>query len=608
MEQGSTGGRFGIRAWLVTAGAVAIAVVASFIPLPGIDHEMLAAASAQGGGLAGLFSTALPALSVTSLGLMSLMLVRGAVAVLEGTVPGESKLPWRLIGFGVFLLLCLIQAAGIVLWLESVDASSWGAPVVLSPGWGFRLTAVGGLVGGAVLMWALATWISRAGIGSGPLVLFGVWGVWAGLRAFFEQGRAVGLQMLAPVHVVLSLVDVAPLVLVAFALWRWPRPSWPVPLWRDLRLRSSVDLLVLPYLAGLVPTFSGQIGWLFGARTPLPLELIYVGGFLATMAAAALLIWWRRGPRADSRRAGWLLLAVLAPVLSVLALAGGFQESGGLDAAFTPGPFEGDAAFEVTLLSDGGDGAADGAALVRRLEALDVHAEVVSAARGRIELRVEEIADAREALREVLPRRHLAFHLVAEDQGPLAPKPGVDPPPGVRIGAAFEQRDGFVADDPDALEPIIAAAAIPAHRVISVECRTGDMNVRGEEPIRECCARLLEDPPILTGADVAQSRVQRDEYSGRPVVLLDFTRSGARTFADVTAAAVHRHLAIVVDGVTQSAPLIQERISGGRAQVTLGAGHDDSSLLREAEALSAALGEGALGASWELGEIRPIGS
>ncbi len=73
--------------------------------------------------------------------------------------------------------------------------------------------------------------------------------------------------------------------------------------------------------------------------------------------------------------------------------------------------------------------------------------------------------------------------------------------------------------------------------------------------------------PELTGKNVARAFMSFDEI-GRPYVSLEFDGEGAETFARVTGANVGRLLAIVLDGELYSAPVINEAITGGRAQIS----------------------------------------
>jgi len=74
----------------------------------------------------------------------------------------------------------------------------------------------------------------------------------------------------------------------------------------------------------------------------------------------------------------------------------------------------------------------------------------------------------------------------------------------------------------------------------------------------------------------------------------------------VTGESIHRQLAIVLDGIVHSAPVIQTRISQGRAQITLGYG-DYNTLLKEAKDLAIVLRAGALPAQLEFLEQRVVG-
>jgi SecD/SecF fusion protein len=79
---------------------------------------------------------------------------------------------------------------------------------------------------------------------------------------------------------------------------------------------------------------------------------------------------------------------------------------------------------------------------------------------------------------------------------------------------------------------------------------------------------LLEQPLLMAGSAVKGARLAFEPNTGEAYVLVDFTPVGTRTFDQITAANVGKRLAIVLDGVVQSAPSIQERIARGKAQIT----------------------------------------
>jgi preprotein translocase subunit SecD len=62
--------------------------------------------------------------------------------------------------------------------------------------------------------------------------------------------------------------------------------------------------------------------------------------------------------------------------------------------------------------------------------------------------------------------------------------------------------------------------------------------------------------------------VNIDTRFNEPYVSISFNATGARIFEEVTGANVKKRLAIILDNTVYSAPVIQEKISGGNAQIT----------------------------------------
>jgi len=77
---------------------------------------------------------------------------------------------------------------------------------------------------------------------------------------------------------------------------------------------------------------------------------------------------------------------------------------------------------------------------------------------------------------------------------------------------------------------------------------------------------LVKKKADLSGDRVsnAGASYERDGW----VVHLRFDSEGAKKFGDITAAHIHHRFAIVLDGIIQSAPVIQDAIYGGDAQIT----------------------------------------
>ncbi len=80
-------------------------------------------------------------------------------------------------------------------------------------------------------------------------------------------------------------------------------------------------------------------------------------------------------------------------------------------------------------------------------------------------------------------------------------------------------------------------------------------------------AYIVQRRPEMTGNGIDKAFVSRGQF-GSIAIALRFNSTGARQFADVTGGNVHRQLAIVLDGKLYCAPVIQDRIAGGQAEIT----------------------------------------
>lgn len=72
----------------------------------------------------------------------------------------------------------------------------------------------------------------------------------------------------------------------------------------------------------------------------------------------------------------------------------------------------------------------------------------------------------------------------------------------------------------------------------------------------------------LGGAQLKKSEVQFDQYSGFPHVALIFNDEGDKLFEEITDKNVGKRIAIFLDGMIISAPVVQQKISGGTAIIT----------------------------------------
>ena len=117
---------------------------------------------------------------------------------------------------------------------------------------------------------------------------------------------------------------------------------------------------------------------------------------------------------------------------------------------------------------------------------------------------------------------------------------------------------------------------------------------------------LLFSKVAVTGDDLQDASVAIDRENNKPFVSFVLNPRGADLFDKLTAENIGHRLAIVLDGIVHSAPVIQSRIGGGRGQITLGSGQGDQ-VMKEAKDLSIVLRAGALPAQLEFLEQRVVG-
>ncbi len=105
---------------------------------------------------------------------------------------------------------------------------------------------------------------------------------------------------------------------------------------------------------------------------------------------------------------------------------------------------------------------------------------------------------------------------------------------------------------------------------------------------------------VMSGTDLKDARAQVTNGNAA-VVGLEFSDEGGKKFADLTARNVGKQIAIVLDGETLTAPVVQEAITGGRAQIS------GSRSVEEAEHLAILLRSGSLPVKIEIMENRTVG-
>ncbi len=142
---------------------------------------------------------------------------------------------------------------------------------------------------------------------------------------------------------------------------------------------------------------------------------------------------------------------------------------------------------------------------------------------------------------------------------------------------------------------------IPRHLAI----KYGEIFRKGERRYR---TYLLKRKIELTGDYLTDARVlPGSAEKPQPYVSLEFNAQGALMFESTTGRNIGNRMAIVLEEMVDSAPVIQDRISGGRAQITLGGMKTPQEVLLDAKNLALVLKAGALPAPVTIREERSVG-
>jgi len=173
------------RRLLFAFGALVVYRLGTYIPLPGIDTDVIAEIfEQQANGILGMFNMfaggALGRMTIFALNIMpyisAMIIIQLGTAVVPSLAQlkkdgeaGRKKIN-QYTRYGT-VLLAAVQAYGIAVGLEGFQGQSGGA--VLEPGMFFRLTTVVLLTGGTIFLMWLGEQITARGVGNGiSLIIF----------------------------------------------------------------------------------------------------------------------------------------------------------------------------------------------------------------------------------------------------------------------------------------------------------------------------------------------------------------------------------------------------------------------------------------------------
>ena len=183
-----------------------------------------------------------------------------------------------------------------------------------------------------------------------------------------------------------------------------------------------------------------------------------------------------------------------------------------------------------------------------------------------IVIQLPGVKDPDRAMKLLGDTAQLEFKLVAESEGANIDQLVANAVESGQWSGKWQERDE-VAE----LNRLLAGS-LPANTAIYferlVDKQTG---IESSRPI------LLETKVLMTGDMVKNAQVRIGGTFNEPYVSLDMTSRGGKVFATLTEKNVGRRMAIVLDGVVKSAPVIRERILGGSAQISGSFSHEEAS-------------------------------
>ncbi|MBW2015852.1 MAG: protein translocase subunit SecD [Deltaproteobacteria bacterium] len=174
--------------------------------------------------------------------------------------------------------------------------------------------------------------------------------------------------------------------------------------------------------------------------------------------------------------------------------------------------------------------------------------------------------------------------------------PGIqDPKRAIELIGKTALLEFKLLDEENSLEDALKGNIPPGDEIlkqVTVDPQTG---IKKEVPY------LLKRRTLLTGEYLTDARVQIDSQYNEPYVSIAFDARGAKLFERITGEHIGKRLAIVLDNHVYSAPVIRDKISGGRAQIT------GNFTMEEARDLAIVLRAGALPAPVKILEERTVG-
>ncbi|MCG3157951.1 MAG: Protein translocase subunit SecY [bacterium] len=251
--------------------------IGTHIPVPGINSQALLAylQDAQGGGILQLYDLfaggAFSRATIFALGIMPYISASIILQLLGAVMPyfqrlqkegeeGRKKIT-QYTRYGT-VLIAFMQAYGVSIFLENIQALPNGMVVVPDPGWGFRLLTMLTLTAGTVLIMWFGEQITERGIGNGVSLIIFI-GIIARLPDAlideFQQVSAGNREILTELFLLaLMVVTVALVVLLTQGTRKIPVQYAKRVIGRKVYGGQSTHLPLRVNTAGVMPIIFAQ--------------------------------------------------------------------------------------------------------------------------------------------------------------------------------------------------------------------------------------------------------------------------------------------------------------------------------------------------------------
>lgn len=123
----------------------------------------------------------------------------------------------------------------------------------------------------------------------------------------------------------------------------------------------------------------------------------------------------------------------------------------------------------------------------------------------------------------------------------------------------------ITAQEGDSHRLIVELAGVPVDEAIK---QIGETPMLDFREVAEVGTSTVFLPTNLTGRYLKKAQMTFDQTLGTPSVSLEFNEEGGKLFEELTSRNIGKPIAIFLDGQPIEVPTVQEKISGGTAQIT----------------------------------------